>query len=143
VTDIQRADPAARSWAIAFVVFGAAAGAALITGAEAIRPDVEAWITEEPARVASRARLVIAGLALAFGAPTLPMTIYLWRLGTRITTEHRFPPAGLRIIRDTVVLHGSAARRRGRLLQVLAVVLVMAMLGVLATLWRLAALLRV
>lgn len=69
------------------------------------------------------------------------MAVYCWRLGARIVRSSRFPPPGMRVIRDTVVLHGQQAWRRGRALQALAVILVLTVVGFSMVLWRLVALL--
>ena len=53
----------------------------------------------------------------------------------------RFPPPGMRVVRDTVVLRGAAAAARGALLRWLAVVLVVCMLAVSIAVWRLLAVL--
>jgi hypothetical protein len=48
----------------------------------------------------------------------------------------------MRVIRDTVVWHGESARRRGRLLQGLALVLSFAVGGFVTILWRFVSLLK-
>ncbi len=53
----------------------------------------------------------------------------------------RYPPPGLRVVRDTPVVVGEAAGRRGRLLQVFAVVMGLAGLLLAFFLWRFVSLL--
>ena len=65
------------------------------------------------------------------------LTVYLWTLGNRVTSDSRFPPHGQRVIRDTTVLEGDAAMRRGRVLRGLAMVLALCAVGLLATSWHL------
>jgi hypothetical protein len=62
--------------------------------------------------------------------------IYLFQLGRRSVRARRFPPPGVAVVRDTRVLEGHEGRRRGRLLQVLAGMLIAAALLVPFALWR-------
>jgi hypothetical protein len=136
--ELQKADPRARRTALAIVAAGAAAGTVLLTMATALRPSFEAWVRED---VPSRLRLVMVTLSLLAIVPPLWMSAYLWKLGGRAIRAERFPTADLRVVRDTPVLTGAAARRRGRWLQILAAALAgsVMLLGVL--LWRLVSLL--
>ena len=63
-------------------------------------------------------------LALMF-VGMVPPGIYLWRLAWRILKEERFPPSGMKLVRDTTVLHGKSARFRGHLLQAFGSVLIL------------------
>jgi hypothetical protein len=124
------------------VALGTMGGLVLIPLAESQLPVLDAWVTGDPTQVDARLRLVAGGFGVAFGVPTLLGAGYLWRFGGRIVSVNRFPPPGMRVIRDTVVLTGSAAQWRGRALQVLAVVLIVAVVGFGVVLWRLVSLLR-
>lgn len=88
-------------------------------------------------------RLVLSvwGLALASVVPMLFLSAYLWRLGARIVHSGVFPPPGMRVVRDTPVLLGRAAVRRGRLLKVLGLLAGAAGIGLVIVLWRLTSLL--
>lgn len=138
MAEVQQADPRARRLAVSLIVVGTLAGAGLITVAGSARPVLEAWVAASPE---SRLRVVMWLVMLSTVAPVILMAVYLWRLGSRITRARRFPPPGLRVVRQTVVLTGDAASRRGRLLQILAGGLAAAgaLLGF--TLWRFFALL--
>jgi hypothetical protein len=86
------------------------------------RPALEDWIDEDPA-----ARLRTLALLGSLGMlPFAAAATYMFRLGYRILQAERFPPPGTAVVRDTVVLRGRAARRRGLLLQALAVFLLLA-----------------
>ena len=65
---------------------------------------------------------------------------FLWRLGRRTIAAGRFPPPGLRLVRDEPVLTGDAATRRGRIAQGLSVIIGLAVVGLALALWRLATL---
>lgn len=132
--ETQRADPDARRTALTIVGWGAVAGVVVLGIAERLRPEFEAWLEQ-----ASSARLTIvsAGVTILVAGPLLGLAAYLLHLGQRIVSAERYPPPGLRRIRDTRVLTGPAASRRGRLIQLLAIVLDMAALLLAFLLWRL------
>jgi hypothetical protein len=137
VDDVQKADPRTRRLAVLLVAGGTLAGLAAIWFVDAWRPALDAWLTREPARTGERLRLVVWGLIGANALPVLGLAVYLWRLGARIARAERFPPPGMAVVRDTVVLLGTRARRRGRLVQGVAVLVVAAGFGLAAALWRL------
>ncbi len=116
-------------------------GLVVIPLAQSYGPALVDWITRDPEHLDSRLRLGIAVLAVAFVAPLLGFAAYLWRLGDRIVRAERFPAPGQAVTRDTVVLRGIRARRRGRVMQLLAAALVLAASGVAIVLWRLVRLL--
>jgi hypothetical protein len=142
MTQIERADPRTRRWAVALVALGAAGGLLAFLVAESRLPALHAWITEDPAQVQTRLKLIASGLAAAVAVPTLLLAAYYWRLGGRVIRSNRFPPPGMRVIRDTVIWHGESARRRGRILQGLAVILSFVVGGFVTILWRLISLFR-
>jgi hypothetical protein len=139
--EIQRADPGAQRRASLLVCCGILTGLVVIWLAESYGPAINAWITRNPEQIYSRLALVFAIVALAVAVPIMAFAGYLWRLGKRIIRSQRFPPPGTFVARDTIVLRDAAARRRGRLLQILAVFMVAAVLGFVAILWRLLSLL--
>jgi hypothetical protein len=139
--EIQRADPRARRRAWLAVACGAAAGLVLIALAERYRPSLEDWITRDSDQFRARLTLGFAALAAAISGSLLGFAVYLWRLGGRVVRAERFPPPGLALVRDTIVMRGSLARRRGRLIQLMAAALALVACGISAILWRLVSLL--
>jgi len=126
---------------IAFhVLIAAIAGIAVIVLFRAAQPALLEWATADPQTTRSRAQLLIAGLAVLVVAPVVGMAIYMARMGTRIVREERFPPEGLAMIRDVLVVRGEAAVRKGRVLQVVATILIALAVLMVLTLWRLATL---
>jgi hypothetical protein len=134
VTEIQHADRRARNLALVLVGCGSLAGLALIRLFESQRPALETWIADD---FENRVRLVGLGLAFAFSGPTLLFSLYLWQLGARIVRGARYPPPDMRVIRDTVVMHGDAARRRGRVFQAMSVFFAVAAVAGGMLVWRL------
>jgi hypothetical protein len=120
VKEIQKADPQARRRAILILTLGTVIGCVLILLLEHHGPALRDWITQDPEKLAARAQSgLLISIALV-SVPLLAFAAYLWRLGSRIARAERFPPPGLTVVRDTPVLRGRPARRRGRLAQALA-----------------------
>jgi hypothetical protein len=63
----------------------------------------------------------------------IPMAIYMMKLGRRILKSERFPPPGMKVIRDTVVLEGQHARYRGYLIMILSLILILLSTGFMIT----------
>jgi hypothetical protein len=135
--ELQKADPGARRAAAFLVAIAAVVGAGTILLTRSYFPDVGEWIAEDPAAIVPRVRTVAVVLSAALAVPTLAVTVYLWLTGARIVRAEQFPPPGAAVTRDTVVLRGAAARRRGRTLQVLGGILALAAAGLVTVLWRL------
>jgi hypothetical protein len=114
---------------------GMTVGIAVIVVASQLRPEFEAWVRQD---LCARLKLVIAVLTLITVGPVLGLAGYCWHLGQRILRAAQYPPPGLRVVRDTPIVTGDAARRRGRLVQWFAAVLGMAALLLAFFLWRLA-----
>jgi hypothetical protein len=118
-----------RSWrrAVWTLIVGTAVGAALIAMARRVAPGVSA----------AQARLVLAAMGVLAVAPLLALAAYLWRLGARARRTGQFPPPGTAAIQAARSVVGTAARRRARLAQVLAVILGVCALALAVLLWRL------
>lgn len=139
MSGIQKADPVARRTAMAIVGWGTVIGAILIGGGSRFRPEFEAWVRQD---LDARFRIVIVSLMILTSGPALGLAVYLWRLGGRIVLAGRYPPPGLRLTRDVLVVTGPAASRRGRLIQLFAAVLGLMALLLAFFLWRLVSLLK-
>ena len=133
--EIQKRDPRAFRHVLIVLAVSVAIAVAAVALIGRYRPAFEVWIDEDPlARLRTLALLASLGLLPFAAAGT-----YFFRLGARVVRAERFPPPGTTVVRDTAVLRGRAARRRGRLLQALAVILIVATAGGIAVLLRLAA----
>jgi hypothetical protein len=62
-------------------------------------------------------------LMLAAFAPLIPVGVYVFSFGRRAVQAGRFPPPGARVIVDTRIAQGPAARRRGGLLMLIGLAL--------------------
>ena len=120
------------------VACGSLLGVILISLAEAYGPALEEWVSQDPR---SRLRPTAAAFFVAIAAPILGFAGYFWRIGGRVIRAERFPAPAAAVFRDTVVLRGRSARRRGRVMQLCAAILILAAAGFGIFLWRLVSLL--
>ena len=141
MTEVQRADPAARRQVVLFIVVGALVGALLIIGFERYRSPLRDWLLSEPEQLAHRLRLLFLLSAVSVSAPLFGFATHLWSVSGRVLRAQQFPPPGHRVIRDTPILRGHAAISRGRTLKVLAVCLGVACALLWLLFWRLASVL--
>jgi hypothetical protein len=123
MTEVRRADPAARRQAVRFVILGALVGTVLIVGFERYRTPVHDWLLSKPEELAHRVKLVFLLSAVVLSAPLLAFAVYLWSLGANVLRARQFPPPGYRVMRDTPVIGGRAAVSRGRAFKLLALCL--------------------
>ena len=141
MTEVQRADPAARLQAVLFIVVGALVGVLLIVGFERYRSPLRDWLLSEPEQLAHRLRLLFLLSAVSVSEPLFGFATHLWSVSGRVLRAQQFPPPGHRVIRDTPILLGQAAISRGRTLKVLAVCLGVACALLWLLFWRLASVL--
>jgi hypothetical protein len=138
MSEVRRADPAARRNAVLFVVLGALAGTLLLVGFEFYRIPLREWVLSEPGKFGLRVKLVFLVLGVLLSAPLGAFAVYLWSLGAQVLRAQQFPPPGYRVIRDTLIIDGKAALSRGRGLKVLALCLAVLAVLLWLLLWRLA-----
>jgi hypothetical protein len=92
-----------------------------------IIPAGQAHLEQQDARTALRyVQVLLAVLFLSL----VPIAGYMLRFGRRVVQSGQMPPPGTKVIMDTKVIEGDAAATRGRIMTVLAtVLLVLALLG--------------
>jgi hypothetical protein len=122
---VVRADPVLRR----HVAVGAAVvAAALVGGFIGVgiwRDSLEALGHESPSAAAEQAERGLRVATIGIGALALMAALHVYRLARRVRDEGRWPPQGMRVVRDTRVIVGQAARRLGVLGMVMAGVLVL------------------
>ena len=102
------ADAAYRRNVVAcFVVMIAIGAAALLWG----RLVFIEWLASQDPRDAARAMQI--SFAAAF-VPAIPMAFALLRLSRRIRASGQFPPPGMRVVVDTMIVTGAVAQRQAR-----------------------------
>lgn len=127
---MHKADPGKRRMTVVIVMLCALAGAGLI----AVYPGFVDWAMHDMATSQTRLPWVIASL-FVFAVPLLVAARALWHTGQHAAAAARFPPPDSKVIRDTPVLRGTPAIRRGRLLQWFAVATSVAVLAVPLVVW--------
>jgi hypothetical protein len=138
--EIHAADPRAKRTALVVILASLIVGTALIILFDRARPAIGRWVFADQQQVALRARVVLSVVAVIAAGPLIGFAAYFYRLGGATVRSARFPPTGAAMIYDTPVVSGDAARTRGRILQVLAVMLVVAAIAMAGLLWTLASL---
>jgi hypothetical protein len=130
----QRADRGLRCFAglavAAFVVLGIAA---FVTFRDWLS-DVSRLAPELALRSVAIALLGVSALALL---TLFALAAHLWRLGARAQAARRYPPPGMRVIRDTRVRVNESAARQGVALKAAGVVLAVLGCGLFAVAVRL------
>ena len=120
MTAIRRADPRAQRKALMLVLVSAVTGTLLLSAFEVYRDPILAWLRSQPSEHMTVMLLLVATM---LSAPLLALAAHLWVLGANVVRAEMYPPPGLRLIRDTTVITGSAALLRGRGLKGIAVCL--------------------
>ena len=135
MTDVQRADSAARRKAIIIVIISAIVGSVLIVAFESNRAQLFDWLLSDQEKSVHRLKILII-FAVAFVAmPLFAISVFLWSLGYRVSSYQRFPLRGQRVIRDTTIIEGQAVVTRGRILKTFAVFLAVASVILCFILW--------
>jgi len=138
MTDIRRADPAARRRAGLFIGIAMIIGALVLIALEHYRVPLREWLLAEAGKTGERVGLIILLFAAISVTPLLAFAAYAWSLGGRILRAREFPPPGVSVIRGTRVIRGEAADSRGRRLRLLAVACGIGAVALGFLLWRLA-----
>jgi len=107
---IAQADPRARRLAMAAAVVMFAAGGVLLWLLEGRLRAIRQMVQQNPAAAAQQAVQIAGWVAWAGGAGMVGLGVWLWRLGRRINRTGRFPPPGMKVVRDTPVRTGPQAR---------------------------------
>jgi hypothetical protein len=118
-TEVHKADPGARRNAMILLLLVAVLGAMSIVLIESNKAVIFQWIELNlaPNLMALNAVFIVLLMPLLFGA------YYLFTIGGRGVRAQRFPPLDQPVFRDTRIILGEAATRRGRVLQFLSIVI--------------------
>lgn len=120
MAQIQRADPTTRRRLLIVLLVVLVVGGAVVWWLERWLGDLTAEVAADPDQLVEKAEFLLGVFVLAFTVPLLLGAALIWRLGTRVVAAQRFPPPGTKVVRDTPVVSGAAARRRGEVLRVCA-----------------------
>ena len=103
-----------------------------------VNDPLTAWVLEDPA---TRAPLAMGVLGTLLVLPMAIFAIYLYRLGTTAIVTRQFPPAGHRLLRSVQPVTGDMALRQGRLIRIMAMLLLAGSIAIALFMWRFGALL--
>jgi len=120
------------------LILGALVGSLFIAGFVGYRTPLRDWLVSDPRAATHRVKLGLVVSAALLTAPIAAFAVYFWSFGDTILRARQFPPPGHRVMRDTPVLDGPAAVRRGHAFKILALALVVAFMVSWLLLWRLA-----
>ena len=130
MSDVQRADAAARRRALILLLVAATMGTIALawihSQAEVIEEMAEVDLDAAIERTVTMVRIVAALTSL----PLVLFAAYAYRLAMKTRASSRFPPDGVPVVRDTPVLREAAAQRRANLLFASAVVLLIAAIAI-------------
>lgn len=120
---VQRVDPVVRRRLILVLLVAATAGAGLVLWLERWLQGFQGRLPDDPVPPTEQIEWLLAGFSLLSTLPLLIGAVFVWRYGSAIVAADRFPPPGSSVVRDTPIVTGNAARRRGFLLRVFALTL--------------------
>ena len=118
MSEIQPADPASRRK----LVVGASLFLLAMLLCQSVVQWFTEWLAEDPERVREYFAYIVGAIAFVF-SPLFVFGYYAWQIGVRVIRAKRFPPPGMKVIKDTVVVKGRQAVSRGRGLKVCGVIL--------------------
>jgi hypothetical protein len=121
--EILEADARRRRLALLLAIMAALAGAALLVYLQYALQQLAILSRSDPDLAMARVLMAVRLLAAALMVSVPALGAYLFRQGRRIRRAGQYPLPGVRVVRATPVVTGPGALVRGRLLQVLAVVL--------------------
>lgn len=132
--EIQKADTNAQRRAVVWVLIGAAIGVGSIAFFEMYRADLISWVETNATTILLNPGIVVSFLLVLF-VPLYFAVYVLFSLGSRIAHAERYPTPGLAVVRDTKIVTGEAAVLRGRIFQILSVILAAMPVIMIFTVW--------
>ncbi|MCX4187290.1 hypothetical protein [Methylophaga sp. OBS4] len=134
MNQIQKADPKARRKAIMTLLGGVLIGTALFFVLEYFIGNINLWLQSHAEFLLSHTYVVFLVMSVLV-LPVLLMAAYLIRFANKIIKTRCFPPPNTPVTRDVVILQGKMAVRRGRLIQILSWIILLAACAVPVTVW--------
>ena len=109
--EIIKADPKTRGIVLALLAAGLVLGFLLLHRGLPLFLDY--LKSSDPGHALRVLRIVTALLFLS----VVPVCAYVYRLGRTVAAQRRFPPHGMKVVKDTPLVTGDRARFRGIVLQ--------------------------
>ena len=101
---------------------------------QAYRETLQDWILEHSDYLLNHPGRV-AVIFFILNLPIWAGCVLVWRFADRIVVTQRFPPTGMKVIRETVVLTGQAAVLRGYLIKSVAALMAITCMLIPVMLW--------
>lgn len=124
--DVQAADVPLRRIVLAGLTLVGLVGCFLVLKLEAYFQELQRLSKTDLVAAAGKVQQLSAVVLISLGAVTVLFGIYLISLAVRVIRGERFPPPGARVINDTKILRGAAAKRYGMAAMVLALAILVA-----------------
>lgn len=122
---IQKADPEARSKAIKSLLIGLLVGSLLFLLFNQLVGSLNQWIADNAEFLVTHHYVAFLVMLLPV-APVIALSIFLIRYAGKIVRSQRFPPPNTPVIRDIRVIEGQSAVTRGRIIQLLCWIILLA-----------------
>jgi hypothetical protein len=102
------------------------------------------WVNKAALQIEPHKGLALAMcVLLVMFIAIVSLAVYLAFFGRRVLKNRRFPPPGVKVLRDTRLLEGKPATIRGQIIILLSVLLfIFSLYGILVTLYKLSLLIR-
>lgn len=134
MANIQKADPVARSKAIKSMVLGLIAGAALFLLFDSLIGNLNQWIERNAEFLVTHHYVAFLAMLVPV-APVIGLSIYLIRFAGKVVKTQRFPPPDTAVIRDVRIIEGRSAVIRGRVVQLLCWIILLAAAAIPLLIW--------
>lgn len=131
---IQKADPEARSKAIKSLLIGLLAGSLLFLLFNQLVGSLNQWIADNAEFLVTHHYVAFLVMLLPV-APVIALSIFLIRYAGKIVRSQRFPPPNTPVIRDIRVIEGQSAVIRGRIIQLLCWIILLAASAIPLLVW--------
>ncbi len=133
---VQAADPRAKRNAIWVICVATLLGVSAILAFDYYRDDLQYWL-EKNIDYLLENTIIVFLLTLLLVSPILAAGTYFLLVGNRTVHARRFPPPGYSVYRETPVLEGQRGVRRGRIIQIISLILLCAAGTIPVIMWQL------
>jgi hypothetical protein len=138
MAEVRPADPVARRQMLVVLLLAVVLGGAMLAAMPMLGDAMQSWLLAEGADPIERGALLLRGLSLALALAALAPAVYCYVIAARIDAAGEFPLPGAKLVRDTPVLRGDAARSRAWMLRAIAIALALLALAGGILVWVLA-----
>ena len=111
--DVIHADRRLQWFAIGLILVAAVVGAGILVWLQSYLQFQLQLLQSDPQRAAENILAVTRMMLIAFGLSLVAFSVYFGWLGMRVLRSGQFPPPGMKVVRDTRLRLGSAARLTG------------------------------